>query len=168
MKVVMPILSVLMCLLFIKNSSAMTTDDDNAAKIVNVGKLLEHWANREEHLLPHVKRAQQDKLHTASYISDDGKLRATFNSNDNVDIVTSYFDNGDTCEVTVYYLYNLLFPPQAFLCDGKIYDRDGNMLEDVSIELGDEKPSRISKFKRYVTTKVTNYVTTKLTRRPTT
>ncbi len=164
MKVVMPMLSMLICLLLIKNTDAMTTNDND--KVVNVNKLLEHWANREQHLLPHVRQAQQDKSHIASYVSDDGRLQATFDGTN--DRVTSYFDDGNTCEVTVVYLYNLLFPPRGFLRDGKIYDRDGNMVADVSIgSCYGTSPKNSKKRKNYLKS-FKDYCTTKLTRRLTT
>lgn len=106
MKVVMPILSAMICLSVIQNINAMTTND-SYAKTININKLLDHWANREEHLLPHIKRAHKDKSHITAYVSDDGKLQATFDGN--TDKVTSYFADGNTCEVTAVYLYNLLF-----------------------------------------------------------
>ena len=164
MKVVMPMLSMLICLLLIKNTDAMTTNDND--KVVNVNKLLEHWANREQHLLPHVRQAQQDKSHIASYVSDDGRLQATFDGTN--DRVTSYFDDGNTSEVTAVYLYNLLFPPQKFLCDGKIYDREGNILDDVSIDSSEEIPSKKPKKRKNYFKLLKNYCTTKLTRRLTT
>jgi hypothetical protein len=164
MKVVMPILSMLLCLLIIKNTDAMTTDGND--KVVNASKLLEHWANREKHLLPHARQAQQDKSHIASYVSDDGRLRATFDGS--TDMVTSYFDDGNTCEVTVDYLYKLLFPPRGFLHDGKIYDRDGNMVADVSIESCYGTPPKDSKKRKNYLKAFKAYCTTKLTRRLTT
>jgi hypothetical protein len=164
MKVVMPILSMLLCLLIIKNTDAMTTDGND--KVVNVNKLLEHWANREQHLLPHVRQAQQDKSHIASYVSDDGRLRATFDGN--TEKVKSYFDDGNTCEVTVVYLYNLLFPPQRFLRGGKIYDGEGNMIDDVSIESSYGTSPKDSKKRKNYFKAFKAYCTTKLTRRLTT
>ncbi len=104
-------------------------------------RLCKQWRSDKTICVDRMNKASEQRKVTV-YVNEDGKLRGKFDGTTHKAI--TYFDDGSFYENDFTQLYDFLqrSRPTRYLRDGKIYDRGGKVIADVSIAVMHKKSKK--------------------------